>query len=114
MNDLVGLLGPEVFRRPKMHVRQRVAITFAVMVILGCLLAGTLLLINAQAERRALRLQASAAATALSFDFDQEVAAGNALLKGLSSSPSVRQWDPKALHDQLSVTSIPAGSWLIV
>ena len=53
-------------------------------------------------------------AIALSFGFDQEVAAGNALLKGLSSSPALKSGDVKGFYDQLKATPIPDGSWLIL
>ena len=53
-------------------------------------------------------------AIALSFGFDQEVAAGNSLLKGLSSSPALQSGDTKGFYDQLKATPVPDGSWLIL
>ena len=69
-------------------LRGRMALTFTAVVLLACIVAAALLLSNALTERKVIRDRALAAAVALSFGFDQEVAAGNALLKGLSSSPA--------------------------
>ena len=54
------------------------------------------------------------AAKALSFGFDQEVAAVNYLLKGLSKSPALLSGDTKAFYDQLKATPVPEGSWLVL
>jgi signal transduction histidine kinase len=51
---------------------------------------------------------------ALSKALDQEVAAMNYLLKGLSTSPALRTGDLKAFYDQLTATPVPEGSWLIL
>jgi two-component system NarL family sensor kinase len=95
-------------------LRGRVALTFTMIVLAACVVAAALLLSNARNERQAIRERALATAVALSFGFDQEVAAGNALLKGLSSSPALRTGDAKAFYDQLKATPIPYGSWLIL
>ncbi|HEU4518152.1 MAG TPA: cache domain-containing protein, partial [Microvirga sp.] len=95
-------------------LRGRVALTFTMIVLVACVVAAALLLSKARNERWAIRERALATAVALSFGFDQEVAAGNALLKGLSSSPALRTGDAKAFYDQLKATPIPDGSWLIL
>ena len=53
-------------------------------------------------------------AVALSFGFDQEVAAVNYLLKGLSTSPALLSGDIKGFYDQLKATPVPDGSWLLL
>ena len=95
-------------------LRGRVALTFTVIVLAACVVAAALLFSHALNERQAIRDRALSTAVALSFGFDQEVAAGNALLKGLSSSPALRTGDTKAFYDQLKATPIPDGSWLIL
>ncbi|MPR12626.1 histidine kinase [Microvirga tunisiensis] len=96
------------------RLRRRVALTFAVVILVTCLVAAALLLTNAVHERRHIREDTLGTAIALSFGFDQEVAAGNALLKGLSSSPALKSGDAKGFYDQLKATPIPDGSWLIL
>lgn len=96
------------------HLRRRVALTFTAVALVTCVVAAALLLWNAQHERDAIRERILATAIALSFGFDQEVAAGNALLTGLSSSPALKSGDAKGFYDQLKATPIPDGSWLIL
>ena len=93
---------------------RRVALTFTAVVLAACVVAAALLFSRAQNEQQAIRDRALSTAIALSFGFDQEVAAGNALLKGLSSSPALRAGDIKSFYDQLKATPIPDGSWLIL
>ena len=76
------------------RLRRRLALTFAAVILATCAIAAVLLFSNAQHEREVIRERALATATALSFRFDQEVAAGNALLKGLSSSPALKSPSP--------------------
>ena len=92
----------------------QVLLTFLAVVLVACVVAATLSFSHALSERQAIRDSAMSAAVALSFGFDQEVAAGNALLKGLVSSPAVRSGDVKSVYDQLKATLIPDGSWLIL
>jgi two-component system, NarL family, sensor kinase len=96
MSDLrpQGLAAPPQGFPP--GLRGRVALTFTVIVLAACVVAAALLLSKARNERQAIRERALATAVALSFGFDQEVAAGNALLKGLSSSPALRAGDKRA------------------
>ena len=96
------------------HLRRRVALTFAAVILVTCVVAAALLLANARNERQGIREHALGTAIALSFGFDQEVAAGNALLKGLSSSPALKSGDVRGFYDQLKATPIPDGSWLIL
>lgn len=96
------------------RLRARVSLCFAAIILITYVVAAALLLSNAQHERQAIRDRALGTATALSFGFEQEVAAGNALLKGLSSSPALRAGDAKGFYDQLKATPIPDGSWLIL
>ena len=96
------------------HLRRRVALTFAAVILVTCVGAAALLLANARNERQGIREHALGTAIALSFGFDQEVAAGNALLKGLSSSPALKSGDVRGFYDQLKATPIPDGSWLIL
>jgi two-component system, NarL family, sensor kinase len=59
----------------------------------------------ARAEEGAgLRQQSLNTAVALSNALDQEVAAMNYLLKGLSTSPALRAGDDKSFYDQLTAT----------
>jgi len=96
------------------RLRRRIALTFMVITIAACLVAATLLLSRAAEERHAINHRALEAAKALSFGFDQEVAAVNYLLKGLSKSPPLLSGDLKAFYDQLKVTPVPEGSWLVL
>ncbi len=66
------------------RLRRRVALTFAAVILVTCAVAAALLLTNALHERQHIRERVLETAIALSFGFDQEVAAGNSLLKGLS------------------------------
>jgi two-component system, NarL family, sensor kinase len=96
------------------RLRRLVALTFMTLVLAASVVAAALLFSHAMGDREAIRDRALSTAVALSFGFDQEVAAGNALLKGLSSSPALRTGDTKAFYDQLKATPIPNGSWLIL
>jgi two-component system, NarL family, sensor kinase len=96
------------------RLRGRVALIFAAVILVTCAVAATLLLSNARHERQIVRDHTLGKAIALSFGFDQEVAAGNALLKGLSASPALKSGDAKGFYDQLKATPIPDGSWLIL
>ena len=94
--------------------RVMMAAAFVAVVALACIIAAALLLWRAGEERGALRQQALRTAVALSKALDQEVAAMNYLLKGLSTSPALRTGDLKAFYDQLKATPVPEGSWLIL
>jgi two-component system, NarL family, sensor kinase len=93
-------------------LRGRVALTFMAVVLAACLVAATLLLSQALNERQAIRDRALSTAVALSFGFDQEVAAVNYLLRGLSTSPALLSGDIKGFYDQLKATHVPEGSGL--
>ncbi|WP_048709794.1 histidine kinase [Microvirga massiliensis] len=112
MADSAGQRVP--VRGDPLRLRRRVALPFAGVVLAACIVAAALLLSNARNERQAIRDRALSTAFTLSFGFDQEVAAGNALLRGLSSSPALKSSDVKAFYDQLKATPIPDGSWLIL
>ena len=77
------------------QLRRRVALIFAAVVLGTCAVAAALLFSHALNDRHAIRDRASTAAVALSFGFDQEVAAVNYLLKGLSKSPALLSGDIK-------------------
>jgi len=94
------------------RLRGRVAVTFIAIVLAACVVAAVLLISRARGERDAIEHRAVHAAQALSFGFDQEVAAVNFLLKGLSKSPAVLSGDAKAVYDQFKATPVPEGSWL--
>lgn len=94
------------------RLRRRVAVIFTAVVLAACLVAAALLVSRATGERDAIEHHASHAAQALSFGFDQEVAAVNYLLKGLSQSAAVLSGDAKAAYDQFKATPVPEGSWL--
>jgi len=96
------------------HLRSRVVTTFLVLVLAACLTATILLLSRAVEERRSIRDRALSTAVALSYAFDQEVAAVNYLLKGLSKSPAFQSGDFKGFYDQIKATPIPEGSWLVL
>ncbi|MGO4388258.1 histidine kinase [Microvirga sp. 2YAF29] len=96
------------------RIRGRLALTFAAVILVTFVVASVLLLSRAQGERETIRERVLGMATTLSFGFDQEVAAGNALLRGLSSSPALKSGDAKGFYDQLKATPIPDGSWLIL
>jgi two-component system NarL family sensor kinase len=96
------------------RLRGRVALSFAAVILVTCIVAAALLISNARHERDMAREHTLRTAIALSVGFDQEVAAGNALLKGLSSSPALKSGDARAFYDQLKATPLPHGSWLIL
>jgi signal transduction histidine kinase len=96
------------------RLRRRIALTFMVITVAACLIAAALSLSRAADERHAIEHRAQEAAKALSFGFDQEVAAVNYLLKGLSKSPALLSGDIKAFYDQLKITPVPEGSWLVL
>jgi signal transduction histidine kinase len=96
------------------RLRRRIALTFMVITVAACVVAAALLLSRAADERHAIEHRAQEAAKALSFGFDQEVAAVNYLLKGLSKSPALLAGDTKAFYDQLKATPVPEGSWLVL
>ena len=97
-----------------LRLRRRIALTFMAITVAACVVAAALLLSRAAEERRAIGSRALEAAKALSFGFDQEVAAVNYLLKGLSKSPALLSGDIKAFYDQLKATPVPEGSWLVL
>src|SRR5215216_1738553 len=94
--------------------RIKMALAFVAVVAVACAVAAALLLWRAAEERADLRQHALSDATALSNSLDQEVAAMNYLLKGLSTSPALRSGDLRGFYDQLVATPIPEGSWLIL
>jgi two-component system, NarL family, sensor kinase len=94
--------------------RIKIALAFVAVVAVACAVAAALLLWRAAEERADLRQHALSEATALSNALDQEVAAMNYLLKGLSTSPALRSGDLRGFYDQLVATAIPEGSWLIL
>jgi two-component system NarL family sensor kinase len=111
MNEMT----PErVSARDPPRFRLMMAVAFVAVAALACIIAAALLLWRAGEERGALRQQALRTAVALSRALDQEVAAMNYLLKGLSTSPALRTGDLKAFYDQLTATPVPEGSWLIL
>jgi two-component system, NarL family, sensor kinase len=96
------------------RLRGRMILTFTVVIVAACTVAAVLLFVSAWKEKQAIESQAIAAAVGLSFDFDQEVAAVNYLLKGLSKSPALLSGDTRTFYDQLKATPVPEGSWLIL
>jgi two-component system, NarL family, sensor kinase len=96
------------------RLRGSVALSFMVITVAACLVAAALLLSRAAEERHAIEHRAQEAAKALSFGFDQEVAAVTYLLKGLSKSPALLSGETKAFYDQLKATPVPEGSWLVL
>ena len=107
-----GIPAPPRDFRPRL--RGRVALIFTALVLASCVLAAALLFSRAQTERQTIRDRALSTAVALSFGFDQEVAAVNYLLKGLSKSPALLSGDIKGFYDQMKATPVPEGSWLIL
>jgi two-component system, NarL family, sensor kinase len=96
------------------RLRRQIALIFMATIVAACVVAAALLLSRAAEERHAIEHRALEAAKALSFGFDQEVAAVNYLLKGLSKSPALLSGDVKAFYDQLKATPVPEGSWLVL
>src|SRR5215216_7109048 len=111
MNEMT----PEsVSARDPPRFRVMMAVAFVAVVALACVVAAALLLWRAAEEHADLRQQSLTDAVALSNALDQEVAAMNYLLKGLSTSPALRAGDYKSFYDQLTATPVPEGSWLIL
>ena len=111
MNEMT----PEsVSARDPPRFRLMMAVAFFAVVALACVVAAALLLWRAAEEHADLRQQSLTDAVALSNALDQEVAAMNYLLKGLSTSPALRAGDYKSFYDQLTATPVPEGSWLIL
>jgi two-component system, NarL family, sensor kinase len=94
-------------------LRLRVILAFVAIVAVAGLGAAALLLSRAAEEQEAIGQQAQVNALAISDAFDQEVAAVNYLLKGLSTSPALQSGDMKAFYDQLKATPVPEGSWFV-
>src|SRR5215204_5550263 len=105
--ESVAARGPPRFRL-------MMAVAFVAVAALACIVAAALLLWRAAEEHADLRQQSLTDAVALSNALDQEVAAMNYLLKGLSTSPALRAGDYKSFYDQLTATPVPEGSWLIL
>ncbi len=114
MADGTATTGARSFPGLSPQLRGRVALIFMVMTLAACLVAAALSFSRAASERDAMTAKALEAAKALSFGFDQEVAAVNYLLKGLSKSPALLSGDTKAFYDQLKATPVPDGSWLVL
>src|SRR5215218_454227 len=111
MNEMT----PErVSARDPPRFRLMMAVAFVAVVALACVVAAALLLWRAAEEHADLRQQSLSDAVALSNALDQEVAAMNYLLKGLSTSPALRAGDYKSFYEQLTATPVPEGSWLIL
>lgn len=104
----------EPHRGPLPRLRGRMILTFTAVVLVACAAAAVLLFIGAWKQEQAIENRAIVTATALSFGFDQEVAAVNYLLKGLSKSPALLSGDIRTFYDQLKATPAPQGSWLIL
>ncbi|MCG7392836.1 sensor histidine kinase [Microvirga sp. ACRRW] len=96
------------------RLRGRVVLTFVIITLTACLVAAALSVSRAVDERRAIGDRALDAAKSLSLGFDQEVAAVNYLLKGLSRSPALLNGDTQAFYRQLKETPVPEGSWLVL
>src|SRR3954453_23695913 len=96
------------------RLRAKMALAFVTVVAIACAVAAVLLLWRAAEERAVLRQQLLASAVTLSNALDQEVAAMNYLLRGLSTAPALRSGDLKGFYDQLIATPVPEGSWLIL
>jgi signal transduction histidine kinase len=114
MTDGTAPLTARTAKGPLPRLRRRVALVFMAIVLAAGLVAAALLVSRASGERDAIEHHAGHAAQALSFGFDQEVAAVNFLLKGLSKSPAILSGDARAVHDQFKTTPVPEGSWLIL
>jgi signal transduction histidine kinase len=96
------------------RLRGRVALIFTTIVLVACLVSAALLVSRAANERRTIEHRAQHAAAALSFAFDQEVAAVNYLLTGLSKSPALLSGDTSVLYEQFKATPVPEGSHLVL
>jgi signal transduction histidine kinase len=103
-------LPPRVVR----GLKGRIALIFTLMVLTACVGAAALLLAHAANERQAIRDRSLSIAVALSFGFDQEVAAVHSLLIGLSKSPALLSGDAKGFYDQLKATPVPEGSGFVL
>jgi two-component system NarL family sensor kinase len=110
VNSRHAILQPQGLPR---YLSYRVALTFLAVVLTVFVFVATLLAIRAGEERDKISNQAQSAATAIASAFDQEVAAVNYLLKGLSKSPALRTGDTKTFYDQLKETPVPDGAWLV-
>src|SRR3954454_3632820 len=102
------------FTRYSPRFRLKIALSFVAVIGLAGVVAAGLLLWHAAEEHADRRQHSLTDAVALSNALDQEVAAMNYLLKGLSTSPALRTGDLKAFYDQLTATPVPEGSWLIL
>jgi two-component system, NarL family, sensor kinase len=111
INSQHAIPQPQGFPR---YLSARVALTFLAVVLMVFLFVATLLFFRAGEEREKISNEAQAAAVTIASAFDQEVAAVNYLLKGLSKSPALRTGDMKAFYDQLKETPVPDGAWLVL
>src|SRR5919202_567557 len=67
----------------------------------------------AESERAGVVQRALAAARTAAQSVDREIAAAEALLAGLATSPALRRGDLAELYEQLAVAPKPADSWLV-
>src|SRR5215216_3151816 len=111
---MIEMTPESVSARGPPRFRLMMAVAFVAVAALACIVAAALLLWRAAEEHADLRQQSLSDAVALSNALDQEVAAMNYLLKGLSTSPALRSGELRGFYDQLLATAIPEGSWLIL
>lgn len=109
-----AIVDPEI-GAPIASLRRRrgVAFAFLAMGVTIWLFAAVFLIVRARNESEQIAQRAQSLAANLSFKFDQEIAAINFLLKGISKSPALLSGDLKGLYDQMRATEIPDGTWLL-
>jgi two-component system, NarL family, sensor kinase len=110
INSQHAIPQPQSFPR---YLSARVALTFLAVVLTVFMFVAMLLFFRAGEEREKISIEAQATAVTVASAFDQEVAAVNYLLKGLSKSPALRTGDMKSFYDQVKETPVPDGAWLV-
>jgi PAS domain S-box-containing protein len=94
---------------------RRSLIGLALLCVLAAVALGTeLLLHQANREREVLEEQTRAVARAAAAAVDREIAAAEALLQGLASSPALRSGDLEAFHRQMMETRRPPDTWIVL
>src|SRR5690242_19455915 len=88
-------------------------LAIACMALAGCL-AAILLLTQAAHDRAAIENDAEAIARASAGTVDQEIAAAQALLTGLTVSGALSRGDLERFHEQAAKLAKPPGSWIVL
>ena len=95
-------------------VRERVLLVVLASILLTLGFAAALALNLAKVEEQAIAHRAQLAAGTTAHAVDLEIAAAQALLSGLATSPSLQGGELQAFYQQVERSSLPAGSRIVL